>query len=282
MRLFVCGVRGSTPAPGPEFVRYGGNTSCVAVATDDDEEPRLVLDAGTGLQRLSRVLGGQAFRGTILLGHLHWDHTHGLPFFSAGDRPDSHVTVLVPAQESGALVLLERVMSPPHFPIGPSELRGSWEFDDLNDGSHDVEGFRVLALEIPHKGGRTFGYRITDSRGASMAYLSDHGPISLGPGPCGHGEYHAAARELVDGVDVLVHDAQYTAAEFEARRGFGHSTVDYAVGLATECHVGSLLLFHHDPPRTDDELDAVVAGFASAPVRVAAAREGAVVMVART
>jgi ribonuclease BN (tRNA processing enzyme) len=115
-----------------------------------------------------------------------------------------------------------------------------------------------------------------------MAYLSDHGPISLGPGPCGHGEYHAAARELVDGVDVLVHDAQYTAAEFEARRGFGHSTVDYAVGLATECHVGSLLLFHHDPPRTDDELDAVVAGFASAPVRVAAAREGAVVMVART
>ena len=88
MRLLVCGVRGSTPAPGPEFVRYGGNTSCVAVLADEDERPRVVLDAGTGLARLSRALDGAPFVGTILLGHLHWDHTHGLPFFPAGNRAD--------------------------------------------------------------------------------------------------------------------------------------------------------------------------------------------------
>ena len=98
MRLLVCGVRGSTPAPGPEFVRYGGNTSCVAVLSDADEVPRLVLDAGTGLQRLSRELGGAPFVGTILLGHLHWDHTHGMPFFPAGNRKESSVRLLLPDQ----------------------------------------------------------------------------------------------------------------------------------------------------------------------------------------
>src|ERR1700687_925808 len=92
MRGVVCGGRGSTPAPGPEFGRYGDNTPCVAIASDDDEFPTLVLDAGTGLQRLSCLMNGQPFRGTLLLGHLHWDHTHGLPFFAAGDRADSEVT----------------------------------------------------------------------------------------------------------------------------------------------------------------------------------------------
>ena len=181
MKVFICGVRGSTPAPGSDFVRYGGATSCVAIAADTDESPRLVLDAGTGLQRLSRLLGGQPFRGTILLGHLHWDHTHGLPFFAAGDRPDSEVTVLVPSQDAGAEELISRVLSPPHFPIRPAQLRGSWAFANLDAGEHDIEGFAVLALDIPHKGGRTFGFRVTDRSHASLAYLSDHSPISPGP-----------------------------------------------------------------------------------------------------
>ena len=147
MRLFVCGARGSTPAPGPEFVRYGGHTSCVGVAADDDERPRLVLDAGTGLQRLSRLLDGEAFRGTILLGHLHWDHTHGLPFFAAGDRGDSEVTLILPNQGVEAEELLGRAISPPHFPIRPDELEGSWRFESLEAGETRVEGFSVLALD---------------------------------------------------------------------------------------------------------------------------------------
>ena len=183
MRVLVCGVRGSTPAPGPEFVRYGGNTSCVAVLADSDELPRLVLDAGTGLQRLSRSLDGHPFRGSILLGHLHWDHTHGLPFFPSGDRPDSRVRVFVPSQGDPEEVLA-RAISPPHFPIRPSQLRGEWTFESLEPGTREVEGFSVTALEIPHKGGRTFGYRVSDGR-ATVAYLSDHSPIAYGPGPEG-------------------------------------------------------------------------------------------------
>jgi len=278
MEVTICGVRGSTPAPGADFVRYGGHTSCVAIAASGAEAPRLVLDAGTGLRALTRVLAGEPFRGTILLGHLHWDHTHGLPFFAAGDREDSVVSVLLPAQEGlEAEALLARMMSPPHFPIRPSELRGQWQFQAIEPGSCTAEGFAVEAREIPHKGGRTFGFRVTDAQGASLAYLSDHSPTSLGPGDDGFGAHHPAALELVRGVDLLIHDAQYTAAELPGRIHFGHAAIDYSVGLASACGVGRLLLFHHDPPRTDAQLDAIVAGLQDAPLPVAAAAEGMVI-----
>lgn len=271
MRVLFCGVRGSTPAPGPDFVRYGGNTSCVAVA-HDGHDPSLVLDAGTGLAGLSHHLGGRPFRGTLLLGHLHWDHTHGLPFFPAGDQLDSDVTVLIPAQ-GDPREILERAISPPHFPITPGQLRGCWKFGSVEPGSRRIEGFDVLAAEIPHKGGRTFGYRVTD-HGASLAYLSDHWPVGMGGGEDGLGEYHPAATTLARSVDVLIHDAQYTAAEFAARRSFGHSAVEYAVGLAEAAGARRLVLFHHDPFRTDDEIDALVAASAGRTVEVVAAYEG--------
>jgi phosphoribosyl 1,2-cyclic phosphodiesterase len=271
----VCGVRGSTPAPGPAFVRTGGHTSCVALA-HDGEPPSLLLDAGTGIRRVPALLGGAPFRGAILLGHLHWDHTQGLPFFGAGDHPGAEVEVLLPAQGEDAEALLARGMGPPHFPITPGELRGSWRFTALEEGEHRVAGFTVLAREIPHKGGRTFGYRVSDGRG-TVAYLSDHGPVALGPGPGGHGELHDAALALCAGADVLLHDAQHTAEEFPARAHFGHSTVDYCLALATKAGVDRLLLFHHDPARSDDDLDAIVAAARATGHRVEAACEGQVI-----
>ena len=272
MHVLFCGVRGSTPAPGPEFVRYGGNTSCVALSRAGSDVPTLVLDAGTGLQQLTRFLDGRPFRGTILLGHLHWDHTHGIPFFRAGDHPDSKVTLLMPAQ-GDPVEVLSRAISPPHFPITPEQLRGEWHFGSVEEGEHDVEGFSVLAREIPHKGGRAFGYRVTDGA-SSVAYLSDHAPAATAGGPDGFGEYHDAALALARDVDVLIHDAQYTAEEFPARKDWGHSAIDYAVGLAEKAGARWLVLFHHDPSRTDDQIDDVVASLASAPVPVTAASEG--------
>ncbi|HEX2179676.1 MAG TPA: MBL fold metallo-hydrolase [Actinomycetota bacterium] len=273
MQVIICGVRGSTPAPGPEYVQFGGNTSCVALAKDG-KGPKLVLDAGTGLQNLSRFLDGRPFRGTILLGHLHWDHTHGLPFFSAGDRPDSRVRVLLPAQGRTPEELMARVMSPPHFPVSVDQLRGDWRLGELDAGEHTVEGFEVTAMEIPHKGGRTFGFRVTDGT-ATVAYLSDHHPIQLGPGPEGHGEYHESAYALCEEVDLMIHDAQYTVAEFPSRADFGHSTIDYAVGLAEVCKAKRLLLFHHDPRRTDAELGEILGSLDSS-VCVEGATEGQV------
>jgi phosphoribosyl 1,2-cyclic phosphodiesterase len=274
VRVFVCGVRGSTPAPGREFVRYGGHTSCIAIARGPGA-PTLVLDAGTGLQRLSSVLDGRAFNGTILLSHLHWDHTHGLPFFTAGDRQEAVVTLLMPAQGDPVNVLA-RAMSPPHFPIKPTDLKGRWRFLGIQPGERAVEGFVVVAREIPHKGGLTYGYRVTDGT-TTLAYLSDHSPIAFGSGTGGFGAYHTAALELARGADLLIHDAQHTAAEFPQKSSLGHSAVDYAIGLAGAAGAKRVLLFHHDPPRTDDELDAIVAAHRNAPVPVEAAMEGSVI-----
>jgi phosphoribosyl 1,2-cyclic phosphodiesterase len=274
VRIYVCGVRGSTPSPGPAFVRYGGNTSCLALALDDGP-PTLVLDAGTGLQRLSPLLDGRAFRGSILLSHLHWDHTHGLPFFAAGDRPDAQVTLLMPAQGDPTNVLA-RAMSPPHFPIKPSELRGKWRFLGIQEGPRTVEGFEVVAREIPHKGGLTYGYRVTGG-GATIAYLSDHSPIVLGPGPDGLGPYHPAALQLARSADLLIHDGQLIKSQFAAWAPFGHSAVEYAIGLAQAARARRLLLFHHDLARTDDEIDAIVAAHRDDDLPVEAAREGAVI-----
>jgi phosphoribosyl 1,2-cyclic phosphodiesterase len=252
----------------------------VAIAHDDAHGgpalPTLVLDAGTGLRRLSGILGGAPFRGTILLGHLHWDHTQGLPFFTAGDRPDAAVRVFLPAQEGEAEKILERWMSPPFFPIAPGGLRGDWAFELLDEGCHQIEGFVVVAREIPHKGGRTFGYRVSDGH-STLAYLSDHGPTALGPGEDGLGELHPAAVELVAGADVLIHDAQHTADEFADCAPRGHSAADYAVALGARAGVGRVLLFHHDPDRTDDQVhDLVTEMRRDAPMPVDAAVEGAV------
>ena len=274
MRVWVCGVRGSTPAPGPEFVKYGGNTSCVAVGHAGGP-PSLILDAGTGIRRLGKLLDGVAFDGALLLGHLHWDHTQGLPFSPALDSPGATVALHLPAQ-GDAVEVLGRAMSPPHFPILPTDLRGAWTFTSLEAGEHSIAGFDVLALDIPHKGGRTFGYRVTSpSSGGSMAYLSDHWPISVGPGPDGLGEYHPSVLELCTGVDVILHDAQYTAAELPARKDFGHSAVEYAVGLAERCG-SAMLLYHHDPNRTDAALDELVAPYADRVPSIGAAYEGLV------
>ena len=274
MKVHVLGVRGSTSAPGHDFARYGGNTSCIALAMDDGP-PSVVLDAGTGLRGLGAVLGEAPFRGALLLGHLHWDHTQGLPFSRAVDHDGAEVRLCLPDQEDGdeAVNVLRRAMSPPHFPIGPEELRGHWTFEGLQPGLHHIAGFEVLALEIPHKGGRTFGYRVSDGRTA-IAYLSDHGPAALGPGPEGWGPYHENAMALAAGVDLLIHDSQHTSEELPLRVGWGHPAANYSVRLGELAGAKAVLLFHHDPIRTDDEVDAIVASFAGAAIPVTAAAEG--------
>jgi ribonuclease BN (tRNA processing enzyme) len=275
MRVHFCGTRGSTPVSGAGQARYGGNTSCVGLA-HDGERPTIALDAGTGLQQLPRWLGGEPFRGTILLGHLHWDHTHGMPFFRSGLMPGHRVDVYLPEQGEDAEELLARVISPPHFPIRPRQLGDGWSFNSLSPGHYEFEGFSVDAREIPHKGGRTFGYRVSDGT-ATVAYLSDHSPISLGPGPDGLGEYHEAAVELARGADLLVHDSQHTAAELPRLAFLGHSAIEYVVGLAQYAGVKGVALYHHDPWRADDEIDELAAKQASAPVPVFAAYDGLIV-----
>ena len=275
MEILFCGVRGSTPAPGADFVRVGGHTSCVALTRSGEDTPSLVLDAGTGLQRLSARLEGAPFRGTLLLTHLHWDHAQGLPFFGSGDQPGAQVQLLMPDQQDGrsAVDVLAGSMAPPHFPIRPEGLQGAWTFATLEEGEHVIEGFEVTAVELPHKGGRTFGYRIVDTAGASVVYASDHGPQAMGPGDDGHGPLHEAILDLAQGADVLIHDAQFTAAELPLAEDYGHATVDYCYRLAEAAAVGRLVLFHHSPVRVDDDVERLC-DLAPPGLDVTIAREG--------
>jgi phosphoribosyl 1,2-cyclic phosphodiesterase len=267
VKLVPLGVRGSTPAPGAAFVRYGGNTSCVAVHRSGTDAPSLLLDAGTGLRGLPPLLpAGAAFTGTILLSHLHWDHVQGLPFCPAVDRDDARVDVRIPdpGGPADAAATLARSMSPPHFPIGPDGLRGHWSFAGLAPGRHRLDGFTVLAAEIAHKGGRTYGFRV-EADGRSVAYLPDHAPTEgLAP----------AVRDLVGGVDLLLHDGQFLAAERRTAVAYGHSVIDDVVRLAAGTGVRRLVLTHHAPDRTDDQLDELAAGLAAAPLPVSLAAEG--------
>ncbi len=290
MRLHLLGVRGSTPAAGAEFVGVGGHTSCVAVVADGDSAPSLVLDAGTGLQRLTDLLGDAAFDGTIALTHLHWDHTHGLPFCRAVDRTDAHVDVLLPEPSAGtdpsdAAALMARAMSPPHFPVGPDGLLGDWTWTAIGAGTRSLaapsnalsDALELHAVDVDHKGGRTFGYLVTErvgSRRSSMAYLPDHLPGD---------RVDPDLTEALRGADVLLHDAQFTADEADVARRFGHSTVDQAIDLAVAAGVGHLVLFHHGPGRTDDDVAAIESDAVravdrrGADLRVTAGREGVVI-----
>ena len=278
MRINTCGTRGSTPAPGREFLRYGGHTSCIAITAEGAAGPTLILDAGTGIRDVTPLLAGGPFTGTIALTHLHWDHMQGLPFFSGGDRDDASVRLLLPSPPdgTGAQAALERGMSPPNFPITPGQLCGHWEFAGIEPGVVGLGPLTLLARQIPHKGGRTFGYRVSDGR-ASIAYLPDHCPTELGPGPDGFGVYHEAALELADGADILMHDSFWYAEDFDPARTLGHASAEYAIGLAVAAGAREILLIHHKPDRTDAELEKLAAGLQDSPVPVTLGADGEVI-----
>jgi phosphoribosyl 1,2-cyclic phosphodiesterase len=202
------GVRGSTPCHGHDIARYGGNTSCVSV--DVPGASPIVFDLGTGLRYFgaSQPHDG-SFRGTCLLTHLHWDHTQGLPFFTPMLKPGAEFDVYAPVQEDGRTVaeVFEATIHPPLFPICINQFPGTFRFHDLGDTEFDLGPVRVVSRLVPHVG-NTLGYRV-EHEGRSVAYLSDHqqpydGSLAASAG----------ALELARGVDLLIHDSQYTPDEF--------------------------------------------------------------------
>lgn len=247
------GVRGSTPCHGDDTVRYGGNTACVSV-TVEGEKP-LLLDLGTGLRYFGRewtAMNSAPFDGHALVTHLHWDHVQGLPFFFPMLVPGAKFVVHGPRQDDSSFAdAMGRIIHPPTFPVTLAEFAGDVQFRDVTDGEFSIGGFRVIARSVPHIG-PTVGYRI-EHGDRVVTYVSDHQqPVD------GTFAVPSSVRELAEGADLLIHDAQYTKAEFAKKGHWGHCTQDFAVALAASCSVKRLALFHHDPERTDEQLDAFV------------------------
>ncbi len=214
-----------------------------------------MLDLGTGARYFGSAWPAeQPFRGTCLLTHLHWDHVQGLPFFPPLLDGEGHLSIHAPVQEDGSSLpdVVHRMLRPPLFPVGIDAFPGTVAFEERADDEYHLGEIKVVSRLIPHLG-NTLGYRL-EWNGSSLAYLSDHQQ----PGIDVY-EVTDNARELCEGVDVLIHDAQYTREEFIERCSWGHCTIDYAVWLASECDVGQLVLFHHDPRHDDDQLDELVA-----------------------
>ncbi len=251
MMARLWGTRGSLPTPGPETVRYGGNTSCVEVRTSD--EYLLVLDAGTGIRRLGAALNPVTRRVDILLTHLHMDHIQGLGFFAALFQPGLEVHIWGPASTTmGMGRRLARYLSPPLFPIRMGELPCRLELHDVPLGTFEVGPVTVSAALVCHPG-PTVGYRLDDGSG-SMAYVPDHEP-ALGVADFPPERAWTSGFALADGVDLLIHDTQYSATEYPEHTGWGHSSIDHAVAFAAAAGVGRLVGFHHDPGHDDAALD---------------------------
>ncbi len=248
MNVTFYGVRGSTPCASHHISRYGGNTSSVVI--DVPQTPPILLDLGTGVRVYGESLPPGPFEGIALVSHLHWDHVQGLPFFAPALRAGSRITMYSPPPGCD-LTLAEafgQCIRPPYFPVHLTELSGQIEFLELHDGSFDVGAARVTVKPVPHVG-PTAGFRI-EAEGVAIAYVPDHQQPSNGGL-----EIAASVLELVEDVDLLIHDAQYTPEEFRQKRDWGHSTIEYAVEVARQGGARMLAMFHHDPTHDDAMVD---------------------------
>lgn len=243
-------MRGSSPCHGPEVERYGGNTSCVHVAVPGHEP--ILFDLGSGARGFGHAWAG-AFEGTCLLSHLHLDHVLGLPFFPPILRAGGRLDVVVPHQEDGRRVreVVDTILCPPLFPVGLDVFPGDVAFRECGEEDFAIGDVRVLSRFVPHIG-PTLGFRL-EWNGASVAYVSDHQQPGIDDFAITDG-----VRELCDGVDLLIHDGQFTPSEFARKPTWGHCTAEFACWVARECGASTLALYHHDPTHDDDQLDAMV------------------------
>src|SRR5918994_4111446 len=242
MRATVWGCRGSIASPGPETVRYGGNTPCVELRPGAG--PLVILDAGTGIRPLGANCEREGVREVhVLLTHLHLDHIEGLGFFPPLWPGD--VDLLVGGRSSPVASLENRIaryLSPPLFPVALDEIPGPIAFHDVPDEEWAIGSVRLRAQPIAHPG-PTVGYRLEENS-HSFAYLPDHEPALVGELGSRPPEW-VSGFSLAHGVDVLLHDAQFTEREYHARVGWGHSSVAHAVEFARLAEGGQLVLFHH-------------------------------------
>jgi phosphoribosyl 1,2-cyclic phosphodiesterase/CheY-like chemotaxis protein len=279
------GTRGSMPKPGPTTMHYGGNTLCNEIRTANGT--LVIIDCGTGLHGLGLKLlsgGGRDLAGHILISHTHWDHIQGVPFFAPFFAPGNKWDIYGPKGLNQSLRdTLAGQMQHTYFPITPGEFGASLRYHDLLEGTFGIDEIKVTTQYLNHPA-LTLGYRI-EADNATVVYCCDHEPFSRDVAEgrrefFGRDQQHA---DFINGADLLIHDAQYTAAEYLSKVGWGHSSIEFVVKLAQHAQAKHVVLTHHDPLRTDDALDGIIEKIRNtletnhSTVLVSAAREGEVI-----
>lgn len=271
MKVRLWGTRGSLASPGPTTVRYGGNTSCVEVWAKDGST--VILDAGTGIRELGETISRDTRRLDLLLTHLHMDHIQGLGFFEPFQRPDLEVHIWGPPSTTLDLrTRLTRYLSPPLFPVRLRDMGAQMSFHDVPATPFKVGPLEIRGALVTHPG-TTVGYRLNEN-GTALAYLPDHEP-ALGAREFPTDPEWTSGYDLAAGVDVLIHDSQYTEAEYPTHVGWGHSSIPQTLAFARSAGIRRLVTFHHDPDRSDAEIEDILAGARdSQPFEVIGGAEG--------
>jgi phosphoribosyl 1,2-cyclic phosphodiesterase len=268
MRVRFWGTRGSVPTPGPSTVRYGGNTSCVELRTNGGGF--MIFDSGTGIRELGLHLHRQGgpVSAHLMLGHTHWDHISGFPFFTPLFVPGNRVVIYGARDLDRPLRdVLAGQMHYTYFPIPLGDLRADIEFSELEEGQIKIDDAVIRTHYLNHTA-VCMGYRV-EADGASVAYITDHEPYGfsgvqngdLTSGGLRGGPIHGGDQRLIDfvrGVDLLIQDAQYTSAEYAEHRNWGHSSADYVTDVAVQAAARRVALFHHEPTHADEDIDQMV------------------------
>ena len=275
MRVRFWGVRGSTPTPQAENMRYGGNTSCVEVGVRD----RLfVFDCGTGFRALgqhwAKQFAGQPLFAHIFVSHYHWDHIQGIPFFKPLYDSPNNVFIFHSSKRNRSLKqVMEEQMAAPYFPVNMNEMQANRAFHDVEEGRVRLDDVVVEAAWLNHPQG-CLGFRLESKEGV-LVYATDNEP--------GDPVFDKSVRKLAEGADVLIYDAQYLPEEYEAqKRGWGHSHWREGVNIVMESGAKQLILFHHDPEHADVCVDNMVKEARNYYPRVRAAAEGMQLEVSRS
>jgi phosphoribosyl 1,2-cyclic phosphodiesterase len=251
MHIKFWGVRGSTPTPQPENLRYGGNTSCVEVRVNGQI---YIFDCGTGFRNLGKSMAkefdGRGVHAHVFLSHFHWDHIQGIPFFlPLYNNPDNYFFFHSTSRSRTLQRALEEQMMDPYFPVDMTAMQAHRNFYDIEEGKLAFDDCTIETAWLNHPQG-CLGFRLeTDDH--VVVYATDNEP--------GHPVFDQNVRRLAEGADVLIYDAQYLPDEYEAtRRGWGHSHWREAVNIAMGSGAKELVLFHHDPDHNDACIDSIV------------------------
>jgi len=253
MDIKCWGSRGSIPVSGKEYIKYGGDTTCLEIRSESDDI--IILDAGTGIRKLGNQLVEETrFQYNFIFTHAHWDHVMGFPFFKPLYSP--HAELLMhrcPFHSKFVETILTKVMTPPNFPVKYSEIKAKIIYEEACPATFEIGSIQITPIPISHPNSGS-GYKFTEN-GKAFVFLTDNELGYVHPGGLQPKDY----TEFCTGADLLIHDAEYTHEEYKKTKAWGHSTFSETLDLAFAADVKKLGLFHLNQERSDEAMDKIVA-----------------------